>query len=239
TTSEPLEKLFFLWGEEGSAREKLRISAAVVATKRRSSATVSAWAPETSMARTIEGFSPRLIITTPPLAGHGLFYRGAGSGYEILSKGGVAVLAAGDAGIRTVGLGDSLSFLGEYSQMSGCRRVYLFGSQVYVLTTSNMMYVVEIKDPKRPQKRTFLQFESAASGVDSEGEMLLAAEHERGVGIWWRCPCGPFKEQGRYSFGGQALDVKIRDKLAFVSANPPAMYVIDWSDSTNPEQVAS
>ncbi|MBA7606903.1 hypothetical protein ES703_14054 [subsurface metagenome] len=178
-------------------------------------------------------------LSTKPLAGHGLFYRGAGSGYEILSKGGVAVLAAGDAGIRTVGLGDSLSFLGEYSQMSGCRRVYLFGSQVYVLTTSNMMYVVEIKDPKRPQKRTFLQFESAASGVDSEGEMLLAAEHERGVGIWWRCPCGPFKEQGRYSFGGQALDVRIKDKLAFVSADPPALYVIDWSDSTNPEQVAS
>lgn len=178
-------------------------------------------------------------LSTKPLAGHGLFYRGAGSGYEILSKGGVAVLAAGDAGIRTVGLGDSLSFLGEHSQMSGCRRVYLFGSQVYVLTTSNIMYVVEIKDPKRPQKRTFLQFESAASGVDSEGEMLLAAEHERGVGIWWRCPCGPFKEQGRWDFGGQALDVRIRDKLAFVSANPPALYVIDWSDSANPEQVAS
>jgi hypothetical protein len=102
-----------------------------------------------------------------------------------------------------------------------------------------MMYVVEIKDPKRPEKRTFQQFESVTSGVDSEGEMLLAAEHERGVGIWWRCPCGPFKEQGRWQFGGQALDVRIKDKLAFVSANPPALYVIDWSDSTNPEQVAS
>jgi len=33
--------------------------------------------------------------------------------------------------------------------------------------------------------------------------------------------------------------VRIKDKLAFVSVDPPALYVIDWSDSTNPEQVAS
>ncbi|TKJ42760.1 hypothetical protein CEE36_06665 [candidate division TA06 bacterium B3_TA06] len=180
-----------------------------------------------------------MYLSTKPLAGHGLFYRGAGSGYDILTRGGVAVLASGEAGIRTVGLGDTLTFLGENSKMSDCRRAYLFGSQVYALTTANIMQVVEIKNPMRLEKRTFLQFESVTSGVDSEGEMLLAAEHERGVGIWWRCPCGPFKEQGRYSFGGQALDVKIRDKLAFVSANPPAMYVIEWSDSTNPEEVAS
>lgn len=178
-------------------------------------------------------------LSTKPLAGHGLFYRGSGYGYDILSRGGIGVLAAGDAGIKTVNLGDTLSFLGEYSQMTDCRRVYLFGSQVHAMAAANKMQVVEIKDPKRPQKRSFLQFESAASGVDGEGEMLLAAEHERGVGIWWRCPCGPFKEQGRWDFGGQALDVRIKDKLAFVSADPPALYVIDWSDSTNPEEVTS
>jgi len=180
-----------------------------------------------------------MYLSTKPLAGHGLFYRGAGSGYDILTRGGVAVLASGEAGIRTISVGEDLRFLGSYSDMPDCRRVYLFGSLVHGLTTANIMYVAEIKDPTHPQRRTFQQFESVTSGVDSEGEMLLAAEHERGVGIWWRCPCGPFKEQGRYSFGGQALDVKIRDKLAFVSANPPAMYVIEWSDSTNPEEVAS
>jgi hypothetical protein len=178
-------------------------------------------------------------LSTKPLAGHGLFYRRAGLGYDILTRGRVAVLAAGEAGVRTIGLEDSLTFLGGFSQMPDCRRVYLFGSQVYALTTANKMQLVEIKNPEKPERGTFLQFESATAGVDSEGEMLLAAERELGVGVWWRCPCGPFKGQGRWSFGGQALDVKIRDKLAFVSTDPPALYVIDWSDSTNPEVVTS
>lgn len=178
-------------------------------------------------------------LSTKPLAGHGLFFRRAGLSYDILTRGGVAVLAAGEAGVRTVSLQDSVAFLGEFSQMPDCRRVYLFGSQVYALITTNKIEVVEIKIPEKPQRVAFIQFKSSTSGLDSEGEMLLAAEHERGVGVWWRCPCGPFKEQGRWSFGGQALDVKIRDKLAFVSADPPALYVIDWSDSTNPEEVTS
>jgi hypothetical protein len=178
-------------------------------------------------------------LSTKPLAGHGLFFRRAGLSYDILARGEVAVLAAGEAGVRTVSLQDSLAFLGELSQMPDCRRVYLFGSQVYALITTNQIQVVEIKIPEKPARGTFLQFESSTSGLDSEGEMLLAAEHERGVGVWWRCPCGPFKEQGRWGFGGQALDVKIRDKLAFVSTDQPALYVIDWSDSTDPDEVTS
>jgi hypothetical protein len=181
----------------------------------------------------------RMDLSTAPLAGHGVFFRGNGSGHDILIRGEIAVLAAGKAGVQIIDLQDTLSLLGTYSDAADCWKVYLFGSQVYAMTKANIMQVSEIKNPARPEKRTFLKFSSVTSGVDTEGEMLLAAEHEHGVGVWWRCPCGPFKEHGRWSPGGEALDVKIREQLAFVSTDMAALHVIDWSDSANPEELTS
>lgn len=175
-----------------------------------------------------------------PYAGMGSFYQKLGDSYDILARGDIAILAAGETGIVTLRVGDSLEYLGSHKTGTDCRRLYLFGSQVYVLSSSNMLNIVDVKDPSNPERRTFRDFESTVTGIDAVGEMVLSAEQERGLGAWWRCPCGPLKEQDRLNLAGRTLDVRILGRLAFVStANPRALHVIDWKDSTQLEVVTS
>lgn len=180
----------------------------------------------------------KVDLSVKPNALQGIFYKRGGTGYDILAKGDVGILATGESGIRTIGIGgDSLYFQGSFADVTDTRKVYLFGSQVYTITATNLMQVVEVKNPSRPERRTFLQFESMLHGLDTEGEMVLTAEDTRGVGSFWRCPCGPLKEQGRLSIEGRALDIKIapQTRLAFVSVSTGALDVVSWKDSTNLE----
>lgn len=174
-------------------------------------------------------------------AGGGLTYNNRGTGWEVLVRGQVGVLAAGDAGVKTFSVqpDGSVDLLGTYSDAADCRGVRLFGTQVFALPTGNRMHVVNITDPEVPAKKTFVDFNNVISGLDSNGEMALVAEQAHGLGAWWRCPCGPLKEQGRLHFGANVQDVQVSEKLAFLSTSHPALYVVDYSDSTRMEQVSN
>ncbi|GEM_PF-1934318 len=188
------------------------------------------------------GGMAKLTPALAPQAGRGLSFRILATGYDILAKSDIATIAAGDAGLKVIKVDSNrLYLIGAYTNdIADARRLYMWGSQVYALTTANMLNVADLKDPAHPLKRTFLQFKSLTRGIDAIGEMLLAAEDERGVGVYWRCPCGPFKEQGRYNFAGRALDVVLKKRLAFVSATgAKKLLILDWSDSTNVEEVGS
>ncbi|MBN2380169.1 hypothetical protein JXM67_10265 [candidate division WOR-3 bacterium] len=187
-----------------------------------------------------ESMIGKMNMQSRPGAVVGAYYRRLGEPYDMLSRGEIAFIAGGDMGIFTLRIGDSLEPLAYYNTNTDCRRLYLYGSQVYVLSSSNMLNIVDVKDPSKPERRTSRDFKSTVSGIDAAGEMVLAAEQEHGLGAWWRCPCGPLHEQGRLNLAGRTLDVRILDKIAFVStASPPALYVIDWSDSTQMQVVAS
>ncbi len=183
----------------------------------------------------------KVDLSIKPNALQGIFFKRAGVGYDILARGNIAVLAIGEGGIRTLETGDPLSFLGTFPGVNETRRLYLFGSQVYTITATNLLQAVDIKEPAHPEKRAFLQFEYMLRGLDAEGEMVLTAEDTKGVGSFWRCPCGPLKEQGRMSVGGRALDIRIcpQTKLAFVSVSPGALETVSWKDSTHLETVAT
>jgi len=180
----------------------------------------------------------RMDLTSRPLAGRGYTYRASSSGYDVLTRAGIAVIAAGKGGLRAVKLSDTLSFIGAFLDIYDARRVYLFGSEVYVLNATNRLEVLDLKDPMHPRRRGMVQFKAPVGGIDAFGGMLLAAEQEQGVGTWWRCPCGPFKEQGRLGLGGRAMDVVLDKKTAFVSTDLPRLHVIDWTDSTQIEEIA-
>lgn len=181
----------------------------------------------------------KMLVAGEGLASKGLYYLGRGEGYDLAARVGVGVLALGRSGIRGVEFTDSLALLGTYREPVDCRRVYLYGSEAYALTAGNVLYVADFKDPLRPARRSYHEFSSVVSGLDTRGETILAAEQARGLGSWWRCPCGPIKEQGRWTPGGKVMDVRVKEKLAFVSASSGMLYVVDWSDSTRLEEVAS
>jgi hypothetical protein len=189
---------------------------------------------------TTQGFGKVDLSVGPPFL-NGIFYKSVGDGYELLTVGNIAVLAAGEGGIRTISIGDTLAYLGAYKDVADARRLYIFGTQVYVVTATNLLKIVDIKDPARPERRSFLQYESILSGLDAEGEIVLTAEDTRGVVSYWRCPCGPFKEQGRLGIEGHALDVKIipDSRLVLVSASGNKLYTVSWKDSTKLETVSS
>lgn len=180
----------------------------------------------------------RMVIPDEGLSLGRVIWQSWGVGYDLAARVNIGVLALGSTGVKALDFTDSLAFLGSYRDPVDCRRVFLYGSEVYALTAGNVLYVADFKDPLRPAKRSYIQFQSVVSGLDADGEMLLVAEQERGLGSWWRCPCGPVKEQSRWTPGGRVTDVCIKGKLAYVSATPAMICVVDWSDSTNLEEVS-
>lgn len=189
---------------------------------------------------TTQGFGKVDLSIGPPFL-NGIFYKSVGDGYELLCVGDIAVAAVGQGGIRTINIGDTLAYLGAYKDIADARNLYLFGTQVYAVTATNLLKIVDIKDPSRPERRSFIQYESMLSGLDAEGEIVLTAEDTRGVGSYWRCPCGPFKELGRLGIEGHALDVKIipDTRLVLVSGSGNKIYTVSWKDSTKLETVSS
>jgi len=182
----------------------------------------------------------KMKMKSSPAATLGKHYRIQGVGHDVVSKGTIAVLSAGEAGLINFIVRDSIERLGDFDFDDDCRSLFLFTSHVFTLSASNTLHVADIKDPHKPERKSIKKFKSVVTGLDVAGEMILVAEQADGLGSWWRCPCGPIKEQGRLKLPGRTLDVSISEKLAFVSTDfPTTLHLIDWTDSTNLELVNS
>ncbi|MBD3285205.1 hypothetical protein GF359_02310 [candidate division WOR-3 bacterium] len=169
----------------------------------------------------------------------GLHYATRGVVGDIKTHGKIGVIPIGDEGVMTFSIDEELRYLGYRNFDAKCERMYIFGSHVYTLSSNYVVHITDIKDPSNPKPKGFHDFESLVTGLDVAGEMVLVAEQERGLGCWWRCPCGPLRERGRLNLSGRTWDVRIRKKLAFVStSNPASIHTVDWSDSTELESIA-
>jgi len=144
-----------------------------------------------------------------------------GSGYDVAVAGGIAVVAAGSAGIFVVDVSTptDLVLLGQFNTSGGAEGVSLSGTHVYVADGTEGLRIIDISVPGSPVETGFLDTSYTSRSVVVDGIYAYVADDFGGIWIInVSDPAAPF-DVGRGPLTGDGIDIVVVGDEAFLATD--------------------
>lgn len=163
-----------------------------------------------------------------------------GNANDVRIVGSRAYIADGSSGLQIIDVSTpaSPSILGSLDTPGEANDVVVYGPRAYVADGFAGMRIIDVSNASAPALIGFLDTPGFAYGLDVSGDFVVLGED-----LWVRIidaavPGTPVIV-GSVAPPSRALDVEVRNKLAYVASFANGLQLIDFSIPTNPRIVAA
>jgi|GEM_PF-6071251 len=158
---------------------------------------------------------------------------------QILVRNETALLADGMQGLVAVDVSDPAKPRRrvDLSSRNRIRGMAMEGERLILAEGTAGARVVDISRPSHPRPLYSLRNTEGALDAALEGGLLVLASGEAGLKVFVKRPGGRFEETSTLDGDGRAVQVLLRDSVAYICRGPHGIQVVDLSDPSSPVEL--
>lgn len=148
----------------------------------------------------------------------------------------LAYVADGSSGLQIINITNPTApvLVGTLNTPGNAQDVVVYGNRAYIADGISGLQIVDVSNPQSPTLMTSFNGASGttAKGVDVSGDIAVIAEQSSGSSLRLvnvSNPSAPV-EAGLVQISGEAKDVFVRDRLAYVAAYTGGIQIVDFTD---------